>query len=200
MAFIEWTRETSQFCRPLSHCATLPLHPSNAAATLNIERMELTLEVTHFERSPLNAVAKKNISFIFVTWVTSQLEISWLNECATAHSPVCNSGQVEDSIWSPFWPELQTFPNDTNMSVMSVTLEVSHSPMIPFEFVPANVGQVPPGVSNKHLSIAILSSAPSFGVKLAAVWSGNQHHSKKQSRQTLQEEGWWSMVVVVVFQ
>ena len=149
----------------------MPLHPSNTVALLNTEVMSVTLEVTHFERSPLNAVANKNISFIFVTWVTFQLEISWLNEGASL-----------------------------NMSFMLVTLEVSHSPMIPFVFVPANVGQVPPGVSNKHLSTAILSSAPSFGVKLAAVWSGNQHHSKKQSRQTLQEEGWWSMVVVVVFQ
>ena len=149
----------------------MPLHPSNTVASLKMPVIAVTLEVTHFERSPLNAVANKNISFIFVTRVTSQLEISWLNEGASL-----------------------------NMSFMLVTLEVSHSPMIPFVFVPANVGQVPPGVSNKHLSTAVLSSARLFGVNVAAVWSGNQHHSKRQSRQRLQEDGWSTMVVVVVFQ
>ena len=68
------TRETSQLLRLLSHGATLP-HPSNISASWNVESMEVTLEVTHFERSPLNFVASLNRVFMFVT-----LEVS--------HSPM----------------------------------------------------------------------------------------------------------------
>ena len=66
----------------------------------NTSTMWVTLETSHFERSPLNDVACENMKYISVTLDTSQLEMSPLKEDA-----------------------------DVNMERMLVTLDTSHLEM-----------------------------------------------------------------------
>merc|ERR1712032_1783541 len=65
--------------------------------------MRVTLETSHFEMSPLNADAPKNMARMFRTLDTSHFEMSPLNEI------------LSENIW-----------------LISTTLDTSHSPIEPF--------------------------------------------------------------------
>ena len=81
-----------------------------------MESILVTLDTSHFDRSPLKDVAPRNIEFIFVTLDTSHLEMSPLNDFLswnkmlmsvildTSHSPI---GPCEPSEQAPLGPTLR---------------------------------------------------------------------------------------------
>ncbi len=57
----------------------------NKSASLNIQLILVTFEVSQLEMSWLNDLALENISFILVTFEVSHLEMSWLNVSAPSN-------------------------------------------------------------------------------------------------------------------
>ena len=111
--------------------------------------MLITLDTSHFEMSPLNDVAERNIAGMVITLDTSHFERSRLNDFAEKNilpmSFTLDTSHFERSPLNDVVYE-KTRP-------MSATPDTSHSPMAPFELVE----QSPLGDSLRHASTTLLS-------------------------------------------
>ena len=105
--------------------------------------MSVTWDTSHLEMSALNDVAKANIFIMSVTRDTSHFEMSTLKDVAAYNillmSVTCDTSQSEMSALKELTPK--------NIERMSVTCDTSHSPIAP-------CGQL---LFSKHPTISFLS-------------------------------------------
>ena len=100
----------------------------NDSALENMRLMSVTVDTSHFERSPLNDFAARNIAVMVVAVDTSHFEMSSLNESAyekmvvmsltldTFHSPIGPCGPLKQS---PCWDILR----HTSTALLSCALD-----------------------------------------------------------------------------
>ena len=103
--------------------------PLNENAELNIPYISVTLDTSHFEMSPLKEFAPANMAYILVTLDTSHFEMSPLNDVA-----------------------------ELNVRLISVTVETSQDPMGPWGPLEQSVG-----ARFRHSFIAALNSSLDLG-------------------------------------
>ena len=113
--------------------------------------MLITLDTSHFEMSPLNDVAERNISVILVTLDTSHFEMSASNDFAPRN--MADMSFTRDTSHFEMSPLKETA--EENMRLISVAPDTSHFAIGP----KATLEQSPFGSNLRHASTALSKSA-----------------------------------------